>query len=224
MKDLSSLGGDLGLSTEQVDALAHSLGLLPEDKHIEIDASGDVSAIENAKNAVEEINNAGNVQLQVSAEGDISVLDTADEKLKELVKNDEVQIKFNVDTGGFDINDLNGNKLGEITATGKVIWTNDSTEPDNYTAPPKDGNVTFKKNSAEPDSYQPEDKFATVHYTLSVEGSAIEGLSNKNVPAAKFGSTGMFVKKIQKKPKVHKISRAVWQWLMMKRVYLTREN
>lgn len=198
VKDLSSLGGDLGLSTEQVDALAHSLGLLPEDKHIEIDASGDVSAIENAKNAVEEINNAGNVQLQVSAEGDISVLDTADEKLKELVKNDEVQIKFNVDTGGFDINDLNGNKLGEITATGKVIWTNDSTEPDNYTAPPKDGNVTFKKNSAEPDSYQPEDKFATVHYTVSVEGSSIEGLSNKNVPAAKFGSSGMFVKKAKK--------------------------
>lgn len=195
VKDLSSLGGDLGLSTEQVDALAHSLGLLPEDKHIEIDASGDVSAIENAKNAVEEINNAGNVQLQVSAEGDISVLDTADSKLKELINNNQVTIKFNVDTGGFDINDLNGNKLGEITATGKVIWTNDSTEPDNYTAPPKDGNVTFKKNSAEPDGYQPEDKFATVHYTVSVEGSSIEGLSNKNVPAAKFGSSGMFVKK-----------------------------
>ena len=195
VKDLSSLGGDLGLSTEQVDALAHSLGLLPEDKHIEIDASGDVSAIENAKNAVEEINNAGNVQLQVSAEGDISVLDTADEKLKELVKNNEVQIKFNIDTGGFDINDLNGNKLGEITATGKVIWTNDSTEPDNYTAPPKEGNVTFKKNSAEPDGYQPEDKFATVHYTVSVEGSSIEGLSDKSAPAARFGSTGTFVKK-----------------------------
>lgn len=195
VRDLSSLGGDLGLSTEQVDALAHSLGLLPEDKHIEIDASGDVSAIENAKNAVEEINNAGNVQLQVSAEGDISVLDTADSKLQELINNNQVTITFNVDTGGFDINDLNGNKLGEITATGKVIWTNDSTEPDNYTAPPKEGNVTFKKNSAEPDGYQPEDKFATVHYTVSVEGSSIEGLSNKNVPAAKFGSSGMFVKK-----------------------------
>ena len=198
VKDLSSLGGDLGLSTEQVDALAHSLGLLPEDKHIEIDASGDVSAIENAKNAVEEINNAGNVQLQVSAEGDISVLNTADSELQELVNNNQVTIKFNVDTGGFDINDLNGDKLGEITATGKVIWTNDSTEPDNYTAPPKEGNVTFKKNSAEPDGYQPEDKFATVHYTVSVEGSSIEGLSNKNVPAAKFGSSGMFVKKAKK--------------------------
>lgn len=198
VKDLSSLGGDLGLSTEQVDALAHSLGLLPEDKHIEIDASGDVSAIENAKNAVEEINNAGNVQLQVSAEGDISVLDTADSKLQELISNNQVTITFNVDTGGFDINDLGGNKLGEITATGKVIWTNDSTEPDNYTAPPKEGNVTFKKNSAEPDGYQPEDKFATVHYTVSVEGSSIEGLSDKSAPAAKFGSTGMFVKKAKK--------------------------
>lgn len=62
-------------------------------------------------------------------------------------------------------------------------------------APPKEGNVTFKKNSAEPDGYQPEDKFATVHYTVSVEGSSIEGLSDKSAPAARFGSTGTFVKK-----------------------------
>ena len=59
-----------------------------------------MSAIENAKNAVEEINNAGNVQLQVSAEGDISVLDTADSKLQELINNNQVTITFNVDTGG----------------------------------------------------------------------------------------------------------------------------
>ena len=93
---------------------------------------------------------------------------------------------------------MNGNKLGEITATGKVIWTNDSTEPDNYTAPPKDGNVTFKKNSAEPDSYQPEDKFATVHYTVSVEGSSIEGLSNKNVPDGQVWQFRNVRKKSQK--------------------------
>ncbi len=190
--------GKLDVITEQANELAHSMGLIPENKRIVIDADGNISVVKELQQAVDDVNTKGDVKLQVGAEGDISVLDTADEKLKELVKNDEVQIKFNVDTGGFDINDLNGNKLGEITATGKVIWTNDSTEPDNYTAPPKDGNVTFKKNSAEPDSYQPEDKFATVHYTLSVEGSAIEGLSNKNVPAAKFGSSGMFVKKAKK--------------------------
>lgn len=190
--------GKLDVITEQANELAHSMGLIPENKRIVIDADGNISVVKELQQAVDDVNTKGDVKLQVGAEGDISVLDTADEKLKELVKNDEVQIKFNVDTGGFDINDLNGNKLGEITATGKVIWTNDSTEPDNYTAPPKDGNVTFKKNSAEPDSYQLEDKFATVHYTLSVEGSAIEGLSNKNVPAAKFGSSGMFVKKAKK--------------------------
>ena len=190
--------GKLDVITEQANELAHSMGLIPENKRIVIDADGNISVVKELQQAVDDVNTKGDVKLQVGAEGDISVLDTADEKLKELVKNDEVQIKFNVDTGGFDINDLNGNKLGEITATGKVIWTNDSTEPDNYTAPPKDGNVTFKKNSAEPDGYQPEDKFATVHYTVSVEGSSIEGLSNKNVPAAKFGSTGMFVKKSKK--------------------------
>lgn len=190
--------GKLDVITEQANELAHSMGLIPENKRIVIDADGNISVVKELQQAVDDVNTKGDVKLQVGAEGDISVLDTADEKLKELVKNDEVQIKFNVDTGGFDINDLNGNKLGEITATGKVIWTNDSTEPDNYTAPPKDGNVTFKKNSAEPDGYQPEDKFATVHYTVSVEGSSIEGLSDKSAPAAKFGSTGMFVKKAKK--------------------------
>ena len=185
--------GKLDVITEQANELAHSMGLIPENKRIVIDADGNISVVKELQQAVDDVNTKGDVKLQVGAEGDISVLDTADEKLKELVKNDEVQIKFNIDTGGF--NDLNGNKLGEITATGKVIWTNDSTEPDNYTAPPKEGNVTFKKNSAEPDGYQPEDKFATVHYTVSVEGSSIEGLSDKSAPAARFGSTGTFVKK-----------------------------
>lgn len=190
--------GKLDVITEQANELAHSMGLIPENKRIVIDADGNISVVKELQQAVDDVNTKGDVKLQVDAEGDVSVLDTADEKLKELVKNDEVQIKFNVDTGGFDINDLNGNKLGEITATGKVIWTNDSTEPDNYTAPPKEGNVTFTKDSAEPDGYQPEDKFATVHYTVSVEGSSIEGLSDKSAPAAKFGSTGMFVKKAKK--------------------------
>ena len=187
--------GKLDVITEQANELAHSMGLIPENKRIVIDADGNISVVKELQQAVDDVNTKGDVKLQVGAEGDISVLDTADEKLKELVKNDEVQIKFNVDTGGFDINDLNGNKLGEITATGKVIWTNDSTEPDNYTAPHKEGNVTFKKNSVEPDGYQPEDKFATVHYTVSVDGSSIEGLSDKSAPAARFGSTGTFVKK-----------------------------
>lgn len=162
VKDLSSLGGDLGLSTEQVDALAHSLGLLPEDKHIEIDASGDVSAIENAKNAVEEINNAGNVQLQVSAEGDISVLDTADSKLQELINNNQVTITSNVDTGGFDINDLGGNKLGEITADGKINWEKGDVEkPENEKA---DGTIDYKLG----DVAKPENAVATgtINYTL----------------------------------------------------------
>lgn len=162
VKDLSSLGDDLGLSTEQVDALAHSLGLLPEDKHIEIDASGDVSAIENAKNAVEEINNAGNVQLQVSAEGDISVLDTADSKLQELISNNQVTITFNVDTGGFDINDLGGNKLGEITADGKINWEKGDVEkPENEKA---DGTIDYKLG----DVAKPENAVATgtINYTL----------------------------------------------------------
>ena len=121
-----------------------------------------MSAIENAKNAVEEINNAGNVQLQVSAEGDISVLDTADSKLQELINNNQVTITFNVDTGGFDINDLGGNKLGEITADGKINWEKGDVEkPENEKA---DGTIDYKLG----DVAKPENAVATgtINYTL----------------------------------------------------------
>ncbi len=183
--------------------MAHSLGYCLWTKHIEIDASGDVSAIENAKNAVEEINNAGNVQLQVSAEGDISVLDTADEKLIELVKNDEVQIKFNVDTGGFDINDLNGNKWVKSLQRVKLYGLTTAQSLTNYTAPPKMAMLHLRRIVQNLTAITRRQICDSPLHIYQSRVRLLRGLSNKNVPAAKFGSTGMFVKK-SKKAKVHK--------------------
>lgn len=154
--------GALDVVTQQANDLAHSMGLIPEDKHIAINASGDVSIIEDVQQAVDTVNSVGDVNLQVSAEGDISVLDTADSKLQELISNNQVTITFNVDTGGFDINDLGGNKLGEITADGKINWEKGDVEkPENEKA---DGTIDYKLG----DVAKPENAVATgtINYTL----------------------------------------------------------
>lgn len=151
--------GKLDTITQQANDLAHTIGLLPESKSIVISASGDISVAVDAKKAVDEVNKAGNVRLSVSADGDISVLDSADEKLTALAKNNLITVSLNVDTGGFDINDLDGNKIGEITAEGKITWvTGEIEEPEisdaegkvNYetgetpeTVPDASGNANF---------------------------------------------------------------------------------
>lgn len=148
--------------TEKVNELAHNMGLLEEEKHIVINAEGDVSVIEDVQAAVEAVNAAGNVELQVSATGDISALDTADEKLKELIDNNQVTITFNAETKGFNINDLQGNNLGEITADGTVNWKNgEQDEPEE-----KSTKVNYELGDQAP----PENKEAYVDYVL--RGSA----------------------------------------------------
>lgn len=52
----------------------------------------------------------------------IERLSTLDNGLKRLHENGKIDVQFNLDTGGLDIFDLNGTKLGEITAEGKINW------------------------------------------------------------------------------------------------------
>ncbi len=159
--------GKLDVITQQADELAHSMGLIPEDKHIVINADGDISIIEDVQSAVDNVNTKGDVNLQVSATGDISVLDTADEKLKELINNNQVTIKFNAETNGFDISDVQGNKLGEITADGKINWIKGDVEKPK----PEDTDVEAKANYTPGNITKPTpdqvDVNAKIHYTAT---------------------------------------------------------
>lgn len=114
-----------GISNKLTE-IAHSIGLLPDTKHIELSVDGDVSVIDDVKTKVDEINSNKNIKLSIGVDGDIKVLKTADEQLKKFADSGMVNIKFNVDTGNMDIlNSTNGANLGEITADGKVIWKSD---------------------------------------------------------------------------------------------------
>ncbi len=65
----ASEAGALDVVTKQANDLAHSMGLIPENKNIAINASGDISIIEDVQRAVDVVNGVGDVNLQVSAEG-----------------------------------------------------------------------------------------------------------------------------------------------------------
>lgn len=202
LKSIKSIGQQQGLFdglnadeiSGKINDIAHAIGLLPKGKQIRITADGNIDIIDRAKQAADELNKKGNIKVKIDVNGNVELLNTADKKLKELVKNNKVDIKFNFDTKTSDIFDKAGNKMGEITVDGKVIWTSDTTEPDSYepedknpivvygkdsTEPdgyqPTDKNATaiFGKDSTEPDGYQPENKYATVYYKVETIGGGI---------------------------------------------------
>ena len=202
LKSIKSIGQQQGLFdglnadeiSGKINDIAHAIGLLPKGKQIRITADGNIDIIDRAKQAADELNKKGNIKVKIDVNGNVELLNTADKKLKELVKNNKVDIKFNFDTKTSDIFDKAGNKMGEITVDGKVVWTSDTTEPDSYepedknptvvygkdsTEPdgyqPTDKNATaiFGKDSTEPDGYQPENKYATVYYKVETIGGGI---------------------------------------------------
>ena len=130
LADIQSLGQQQGLFegldsggiADKITEIAHSMGLIPKEKKIKISADGNIEIVDKAKEAMDNLNKKGSTKLTVNADGNIKVLDTADEKLKELAEKGQINIKFNVDTGGWDINDLNGNKIGDIEVDGTVNW------------------------------------------------------------------------------------------------------
>lgn len=181
LRSIKSIGQQQGLFdglnadeiSGKINDIAHAIGLLPKGKQIRITADGNIDIIDRAKQAADELNKKGNIKVKIDVDGNVELLSTADEKLKELVKNNEVDIKFNFDTETSDILDKAGNKIGEITVDGKVIWTSDTTEPDNYTPKDKPATAIYSCDSTEPDGYQPKDKTATVYYKVEMIGGGI---------------------------------------------------
>ena len=107
---------------KHLNEIGNSLGAIPEGKHITIDSSGSIFILEEAQEAIENINNNSETKLELTATGDVSVLETTDQKLKDLVENGDVTITLNAQGNGFDIVDSNGLLRGNIEANGNIIW------------------------------------------------------------------------------------------------------
>lgn len=126
IKDLKDLASDKGIETtdKNLTKMAETMGLIPKFTEIRIDADGNIELVDKLQNALDKINKQGNVNIEVTTDGDVTKLDTVDEKLKGLWENNQVTIKFNADTSGFDILGLDGKLQGTITKDGKITWKN----------------------------------------------------------------------------------------------------
>ena len=187
LKSIKSIGQQQGLFdglnadeiSGKINDIAHAIGLLPKGKQIRITADGNIDIIDRAKQAADELNKKGNIKVKIDVNGNVELLNTADKKLKELVKNNKVDIKFNFDTKTSDIFDKAGNKMGEITVDGKVIWTSDTTEPDSY-KPEAEGTANFELGEHPTEA---PDISGDANFTLGnhpTESPAIPGTANYN--------------------------------------------
>lgn len=187
LKSIKSIGQQQGLFdglnadeiSGKINDIAHAIGLLPKGKQIRITADGNIDIIDRAKQAADELNKKGNIKVKIDVNGNVELLNTADKKLKELVKNNKVDIKFNFDTKTSDIFDKAGNKMGEITVDGKVIWTSDTTEPDSY-KPEAEGTANFELGEHPTEA---PDISGDANFTLGnhpTEAPAIPGTANYN--------------------------------------------
>ncbi len=185
LKSIKSIGQQQGLFdglnadeiSGKINDIAHAIGLLPKGKQIRITADGNIDIIDRAKQAADELNKKGNIKVKIDVNGNVELLNTADKKLKELVKNNKVDIKFNFDTKTSDIFDKAGNKMGEITVDGKVVWKSDTSEPDSY-KPEAEGTANFELGEHPTEA---PDISGDANFTLGnhpMEAPAIPGTAN----------------------------------------------
>ncbi|MBQ8300678.1 MAG: hypothetical protein IJX57_01755 [Clostridia bacterium] len=97
INDLGRLGAEMGMSIEQINTFAHNIGLIPENKQIHIDANGNLSIIDTAKEKIEELPDEHNTEI------------TAEDKTAE-----------GVDAAKENINSVEGKEV-TITVREKVI-------------------------------------------------------------------------------------------------------
>lgn len=181
VNDLGKLGNDMGMSVEQVNTLAHSLGLIPQEKHIEFTENG-YEVVEGAVEKLKELDTE-NVHVSVTADGDITVLNQATGETENLKMDGAVSLQVNAD-GNIDILGEAGEKLGEIkndpSATVTVNTEVDASEEEEYSPDDKDATVKFGVNHDEVDKYTPENKTATVTYTVKTEGAIPKAKGTQN--------------------------------------------
>lgn len=131
VENIRKLGETNGIeiTSEKLTQMAQSMGLIPDNKKIEISADGNVSIIEKTKELTEKIDGK-KTKVSVNADGNITILNKAGEWTTEL-EGKAAEIKVNAD-GNIDVLDEAGNKIAEIDGkTGVVTLTaNDGVTPE----------------------------------------------------------------------------------------------
>ena len=114
--------GELDDLISKANELGHSMGEIPDGKHIDISAEGDISLIDDTTGKIEKIQ-SDNIVVSVDAEGNISVLDETTDKIQNLNGLGDVHIQVNSD-GNIEILDEAEQKVAEIDGESGEITVN----------------------------------------------------------------------------------------------------
>lgn len=140
LADIQSLGQQQGLFeglnsggiADKMTEIAHSMGLIPKEKKITINADGDISLIDNAEEKAKSLQNVGSVSFQVNADGNINVLDEAGNKVDELKQGSTIQITVDANANDEELEAVQ-NKAKALKEQGinvDIKYTNENEPPE----------------------------------------------------------------------------------------------
>ena len=211
LKDMMSEGSQQGIdmTADKLTEMSRAMGLIPNEKRIKITADG-FEVVDDLTAKVRQLEGKKFV-VTVDTEGNTDGVDNVEKKTKQLdgkqcevmftadgtpaiatIDNTEYKIaEYDGTTGTAKLIAENGEAIGVIDLTTGKINLIPTTHDTEITA---QDNTSAGVESAKANLDTVKDKTVT----LTVQTVQVGGLSNKNVPAAKFGSSGMFVKKAKK--------------------------
>lgn len=208
LKDMMSEGSQQGIdmTADKLTEMSRAMGLIPNEKRIKITADG-FEVVDDLTAKVRQLEGKQFV-VTVDTEGNTDGVDNVEKKTKQLdgkqcevmftadgtpaiatIDNTEYKIaEYDGTTGTAKLIAENGEAIGVIDLTTGKINLIPTTHDTEITA---QDNTSAGVESAKANLDTVKDKTVT----LTVQTVQVGGLSNQNVPAAKFGSTGTFVKK-----------------------------
>ena len=208
LKDMMSEGSQQGIdmTADKLTEMSRAMGLIPNEKRIKITADG-FEVVDDLTAKVRQLEGKQFV-VTVDTEGNTDGVDNVEKKTKQLdgkqcevmftadgtpaiatIDNTEYKIaEYDGTTGTAKLIAENGEAIGVIDLTTGKINLIPTTHDTEITA---QDNTSAGVESAKANLDTVKDKTVT----LTVQTVQVGGLSNQNVPAAKFGSSGMFVKK-----------------------------
>ncbi len=113
MQELGRANGE-ELDATKLTEMARAIGLIPDNKQIEISAEGDISVVDAVVEKITELETKGGVKVKVDAEGNVEVLDKAGEQISYLEGIGAVSLRLNAE-GNIEALDEAGNVVQTIS-------------------------------------------------------------------------------------------------------------
>ena len=171
--DMLTYGNEQGLFdglntqglTDKITDMAHALNLIPENKAVTINADGNFEVIQDVENQIASLRSVGNVNVSINSTGDITTLDEAGQLLDKINLQGAADLRFNAELNTIEVLNEAQQVIAAIDRqTGKITLLADTSQPDAYQPPEKNGTVKYSPDASKIWNWTPPQKTGTVVY------------------------------------------------------------